>query len=328
MTIILIILIIIFVVSAVCENVMYKPTKNTKEHEFEVLPKWGHDIRPFYDSVQRKPFEIEVPNGYKLQGDIIPAGAPALGEKEINEREIDDKKLQSIIRQKSSFPDGKRRVVILVHGRTANRYTMLSHGEAYYRLGFDLVVFDQRAHGESGGDRCSMGYHEAQDLVYLAGEVRKMFPEDSVIGLHGESMGAATVMLAAPSLPWLSFVAEDCGYATLRQEIDDSLKFKAKLPAIPFGWLAAVISDIREDFKLDDVKPIEAVKKTQCPMMFIHGGLDQFVPTGNVYALHDAKADKKMMHVFPDVPHAKSALMHNDEYRETLRAFLTEFELM
>lgn len=302
--IIVFILILIIAVSFFCEYTLYHPERNDKQHEFDTLPNWGHDIRPFYERTEHRPFTLDVPNGYSLSCEIIPA------------------------RKDLSFADGKRRVVILVHGRTANRYTMLSHGEAYHDLGFDLVIYDQRAHGESGGKTCSMGHHEAEDLVFLAEHVKALFGDGCIYGIHGESMGAAAVMLAAPSLPWISFVCEDAGYAELRQEIDDSLMFKAKLPAFPFGALTALFSDLMEDFKLSDTRPIESVRKTAVPMLFIHGALDKFVPTENVYRLFDAKNGPKMLHVFEDVPHAKSALMHNTEYRELLNEFLVNYKLI
>ena len=56
--------------------------------------------------------------------------------------------------------------IIMVHGITSNRASNNALGVAK-RLrehGYNLLLFDQRAHGESGGERISGGYHERRDL--------------------------------------------------------------------------------------------------------------------------------------------------------------------
>ena len=166
------------------------------------------------------------------------------------------------------------------------------------------------------------------DLIELANAVKDIFPEDTIWGVLGESMGAATAMMAIPEIPWLSFGVEDAGYTDLHSEITAAIKYKAKLPEIPFTLVIAYYIKRFEYYSDDDVFPIDSVKKTDIPMLFIHGGQDQLVPTRNVYDLYEAKADKKMIHVFEDVPHAKSALMHQDEYTELIREFCTEFGII
>ena len=292
------------VVASKCEQGFFHPVPYSKEHEFEILPTFGYDVKPFYDSVSKEDFSIDVPNGYTVKGTLIPAEKGA------------------------SFPDGRRRAIIMVHGITANRYTMLSHGEIWHRLGFDLIIYDQRCHGESGGEDTGMGYYESQDLVYIAEEMRKRFPESTVWGLGGESMGAATVMMAAPSLPWLSFVYEDGGYADLRSEVPAGLKYKKNIPYFPFTPLTIFFINKRHEFNVDDIRPIDSVKNIDVPMLFVHGGKDLFVPTENVYKLYNAKQGEKEIHVFEDAPHVKAVLMYHEDYYEMLKAFCIKYNII
>ena len=116
-----------------------------------------------------------------------------------------------IIRSEKQFPDGRQRAVILSHGWTSNHITMLSYGKLYQELGFNIVAYDHRYHGKSEHNTyCTMGLCESRDLIGLASYVRTMFPEDTIWGVQGESMGSATAMQAAPELKWLSFIVEDC----------------------------------------------------------------------------------------------------------------------
>ena len=294
----------VFFVSSKCEDAFVHPVPYSKEHEFELLPTFGYDIRPFYESSEPEEFSVDVPNGYTIKGFIIPA------EKD------------------HAFPDGKQRAVIICHGITANRYTMLSHGEIWHRLGFNVIVYDQRAHGESGGPDCSFGYYESEDLVYIAERMKDRFPEDTVWGIGGESMGAATVMMAAPSLPWLSFVYEDGGYRTLKSEIPAGLEYKKNIPAFPFAMLTDLLINMRHEYSVDDVQPINCVRNITQPMLFVHGGDDHFVPTENVYKLYEAKKGPKEIKVFEGAPHVKAVFMHHEEYYDMLKAFCDKYEII
>lgn len=309
MTVLLIVIIVLLVVFSVagylCIKTMTKPNTWDKEHELEVLPTWGYDVRPFLDSVSPENFEYKTSRGYTLRGWVIPAD-PA-----------------------KAFPDGRPRAVLLVHGYTGNRYTMLSYAESYHSLGFNVIEYDHRYHGESDKVFCSMGYYESLDAVEIAEYVRGFFPENTVWGIHGESMGSATTMLAAPKLGWMDFVCEDCGFTTLKDEIAASISFKANLPPHPIAEFAYVILKIWRGYWPKDVRPIDSVPQITQPMLFVHGGLDKYVPTPMIYELFPAKpGDNKRMHIFEDVPHAKSILMHHEEYTGVIRDFLTEFGII
>jgi uncharacterized protein len=67
----------------------------------------------------------------------------------------------------------------------------------------------------SGKAVTTMGYYEARDLKKVCDYIRAKFSEEIILGTHGESMGAATVMMNAPLDQQLAFVIEDCGYSDL-----------------------------------------------------------------------------------------------------------------
>lgn len=304
--VLIVLLILVFITAGYfCIKSMTAPKVWDREHELQVLPTWGYDVRPFLDSVEPENFEYRTNRGYTLRGFIIRA------EKE------------------TRFPDGRPRAVLLVHGYTGNRYTMLSYAECYHSLGFNVVEYDHRYHGESDKVFCSMGYYESLDAVEIAEHVKSLFPENTVWGIHGESMGSATTMLAAPELKWMDFVCEDCGFTTLKEEIAASISFKAHLPPHPIAEFACLILRLWRGFSVKEVRPVDSVPKISQPMLFVHGGLDRFVPTQMVFNLYDAKiGEKKRLRIFDDVPHAKSVLMHHEEYSEMLEDFLSDFGII
>ena len=227
-----------------------------------------------------------------------------------------------------SFPDGRRRVVILCHGWTSNHITMLTYGKLYQELGFDIVAYDHRFHGNSERNTyCTMGLLESRDLIGLASYVKQFFPENAIWGVQGESMGSATAMQAAPEMPWLSFIVEDCGFSSMRGQMAATLDSK-KLPHFPILNIGNLILKTRYHFSMDDINAMKALEKTDTPMLFCQGGADTFVPARMIHEVYGAKKDKKEIHVFEGSEHAESIWDHTDEYRQVLKDFLKKYEII
>src|SRR5919202_5393868 len=73
------------------------------------------------------------------------------------------------------LPAGGQRAIVFVHGIHGNRWDTFHHIDdliaRHVRAGFDVLTFDMRAHGESGGDRLTLGSKERFDLRSAVGLV-------------------------------------------------------------------------------------------------------------------------------------------------------------
>ncbi|HKV38472.1 MAG TPA: alpha/beta fold hydrolase, partial [Blastocatellia bacterium] len=94
--------------------------------------------------------------------------------------------------------------VVVLHGVKKNRSDVIRTGLVLRRAGFNVLMLDGRAHGNSGGRYVTYGYYECRDveaaLDWLVNE--KKVARD-LVGLAGESMGAAIALQAAAANPWL-----------------------------------------------------------------------------------------------------------------------------
>lgn len=63
--------------------------------------------------------------------------------------------------------------------------------------GFNVLLVDQRAHGESEGKYLTFGVNERFDCLSWASYAAERFGNDVKIYLYGISMGAATVLMAS-----------------------------------------------------------------------------------------------------------------------------------
>ena len=229
-----------------------------------------------------------------------------------------------------SFSDGRRRVIVLVHGYTSTLCGMMKYVEDYRRLGFDAVLYDQPNHGESGRRPTTMGFVERHVVSEVIDLAKKRYGEDAVIGTHGESMGAATVMLHAAIDERISFAVEDCGYSNLADQLAFNMKHVYHLPRFPLLAMASFFSRLRGGILFSQVKPGEAVKKIpeSLPMLFIHGTADDFVPSAMVFETFEAKQGKKELLCYPGASHALSKNRHREAYGENLARFLRKYEII
>lgn len=223
----------------------------------------------------------------------------------------------------AAFADGKRRVAVIAHGYTYCLLGSIKYARIFHDFGFDCVLYDQRNHGLSGKAPTTMGYFESRDLSLVCDWALDRFGSDAVIGTHGESMGAATVMLHAPQYPKLSFVIEDCGYSSLFEQVRHNIRTSFHLPNVPFVPLSNLFFRLRGGVFYGQVAPVEAIKQCgRLPMLFIHGEEDTFVPYEMVHVNYAAKPEPKEIRTFPGAAHAKSLSSDPDGYRACVKAFL------
>ena len=83
-------------------------------------------------------------------------------------------------------------VIILVHWHESNHKAMYPLAEEFLQLGYDVILYDQRSHGENTAGTVSFGLWESKDLQQVVQYVVDNY-NYSMINVLGQSMGAATV---------------------------------------------------------------------------------------------------------------------------------------
>ena len=228
-----------------------------------------------------------------------------------------------------NFKDNKERVVVISHGWTSCRIQMLGYAKSYLKLGFHVFIYDQRNHLDSDKSITTMGYKEADDLQTVIDVVKQRLGNDIIIGTHGESMGAATVMIHAGRYHNVNFLVEDCGYNNLKELLTFLCKNSKKFPVFPTIPLCLIIFKIATGISVKDVNPsLEISKCEDIPMLFNHGEKDDFVPTYMLNNLYESKKGFKKLHIYEGSGHARSHVDHTDEYENDLKKFLIESNII
>lgn len=217
---------------------------------------------------------------------------------------------------------------ICCHGYTGEPAEMAKWAHRFAKLGFTVLVPAQRAHELSEGRYVGMGWLERNDLLAWIHLIVESDPDARIL-LHGNSMGATTVMMAAgdPRLPRNVVSAiEDSGYASVRMQFIDSARSMFHLPKLLAAMCvdaAGLVCKYRAGFDFSDASCVEQLKHTTIPMLFIHGAADTFVSPRFLDMNYGAcsSLDREKLLV-PDADHVMSSAVAPDVYWSKVEGFV------
>jgi len=256
------------------------------------MVKEGH---AFYDASPKEKWYVTSFDGLKLKADYIPA-------------------------------ENARATIILMHGyRSAAMHDFSGVLTYYHSLGLNILLCDQRAHGESEGKYIGYGVLERYDLLSWAEEHNRRIGKDTPLILDGISMGGATVAFST-SLKFPENVRgmiDDCGYFSAKEQIIYVMGLM-KIPVFPFFYVANAMCKLIADFSFSDLDAREHLSKTDIPVLFIHGEADDFVPVDMGRACYDSCASKKQIFICPEAGHGMSYITQTEKCKAMLRDFLDE----
>jgi dipeptidyl aminopeptidase/acylaminoacyl peptidase len=179
-----------------------------------------------------------------------------------------------------------RGVVVVLHGLTDRKESMLSIAEAFADDGYLAVTPDLRAHGDSGGRYTSLGFREKRDMVALLNYLAAEGIDVSHTGVLGGSLGAAVAIQWAGIDPRVKAVVAVASFAELRSELDFFCRTHNISPVKAF--LVAIAAQIEGRFSIDDVSPLATIRSISTPVLLAHGRQDDIVPVTESRRLFDA----------------------------------------
>jgi len=193
---------------------------------------------------------------------------------------------------KSSSPQATRKVIIVLHGYPANKTDVLSP-LAFLAKRYDLLFFDFRYLGTSGGSYTSIGMKEVEDLKSAVSFLQQR--KYRAIGIFGVSMGGATALMAAPDLPDVKAIVADSSYASLGLMTFQFYKEFSFLK-YPLAFLTKLWAEAFFGKNVDKTSPMSAAKLLKIPIFIIHSRADTHIPFAQALLLkqsleNDPKAE-------------------------------------
>lgn len=218
-------------------------------------------------------------------------------------------------------------VEIMFHGYRGYLERDLCGGlQRCHKLKKNVLAVDHRGHGNSDGNITTFGIKERYDVKSWAEYACNRFGKDVKLIVTGISLGAATVLMASSlSLPEsVVGVIADCGFSSPKEIICSVIRQMHLPPKIfyPFVKLGARIFG---RFDIEETSAEEELRKTNLPVMLIHGDQDDLVPCE--MSLKNKKASKGVceLEIFEGAGHGTAYLSDPDRYVKVLKDFENKY---
>ncbi len=267
----------------------------------------------------------EMPAEEKKPDRFFPAMDKWLPEHQPDDIYITNKKGQK--RHAKIFNNGHpEKWAIIFHGFTSGPGGMYHYAFAYSQMGFNCILPSMIGHAEDENRYASMGWHDKYVGLDLIEYITTMYPDAEIV-LHGESMGAATTMLiTGDNIPCnVKCAVEDCGFTTVMDEYTHVTKTSISPIMVPFLPVLSLYSQMRGNMSFKKCAPIEAVKKSVTPTLFVHGEADDFVPFRMMNEVYTACAAEKDFFTVKGAGHAESVSKEPEYYWTNVYNFVKRY---
>lgn len=182
---------------------------------------------------------------------------------------------------------------------------------------FDVLAIDHMGHGDSESKYISFGILDCINVCHWVEKINEMYNHNCNIVLYGFSMGGNTVGLCADmTMENVKCIIDDCGFTGAYDQFIHIIKSKLLVDLAGIFLKVVLKLDIREK------STINTLANSKYPVLFIHGGDDNFVPTEMSRRNYEACSAEKELLIVPGASHALSCMTDTEHYIEVVRKFL------
>lgn len=241
--------------------------------------------------------------------DTLPNGV------EISLQDIDNR----VVRGWRFQPNAPRGVVVLLHGIRGNRQSMLPRAQMLTEADYATVLVDLHAHGESDGERITLGANESLSVGAAVQFAKQQYSELPIVVL-GVSLGGAATLLSE-DLDVDAVILESV-YPTIEHAVTNRVCHQlGSLGRIP-SWMLLAQLNPRLGISLSELRPIDRIGNLGCPVFIISGRDDPHTTLANTESFFAAASEPKTLWIVDEAEHVDLYQFADREYRTRVVAFL------
>lgn len=213
--------------------------------------------------------------------------------------------------------------VILTHGFSANRLSMIPFARLLNQHGYGVLLYDLRAHGRSKGNLCTWGWLEVNDLLGALDYLIKRKGAQARVGAFGLSLGGCVSLRAASKNSLLKGVVADgpalSGLSDFPFRPGRSLRMWWGLLWL---WMVSSLQEILTGASQPEGLPKEIPQIAPRPILLISTGKsgEQRV----VARYYELANEPKALYEIPEARHAAGLFFRSEEYEEKLLHFFDQ----
>ena len=221
------------------------------------------------------------------------------------------------------FDFGADRAVLLLPGRMESCVYSCHYAEGWRQAGWNVLVVDNRAHGESEGRINCVGQREWRDVLAWAHLLHDELG-NAKVALHGICSGSSAMVFAvteAACPDWIAGVAVDGIFKSFYSSTRNHMVHQ-KRPIFPFlyGIMAWVMICSRVDPVWNG--PYRRLPKLTKPILFLHSREDVYSPPADTQRMYDScPSEKKRIVWFDKGDHSRVRINNPEQYDQAVMAF-------
>ena len=209
-------------------------------------------------------------------------------------------------------------VIVLAHPYQGSRLDMINRARLLHAHGYSVVMFDMQAHGESPGDRVTIGYIERHDIAAAVDFAKQQHPQEPV-GVIGFSMGGAATLMATPLN--VDAVVLESVYPHIEAAVRN--RMIAQLGRLAWAPTKALLAQLkpRLGISVRALRPVDRLPNVGCPVCIMSGTKDRLTTPEETLSMFDAAPDPKELWMVDGAEHEDLCDFSPDEYKRRVLSF-------
>lgn len=216
------------------------------------------------------------------------------------------------------------KTVIGVHGYCGDAKKDLASVVPFLlEAGYNVLLVDNRAHGNSEGNIIGFGITDRFDILKWISYIIEKTGSDSIF-LYGISMGASAIMLAARFKlpPQVKGIVADCGFTSPYMQFKYLFAKIVHLPEFPVMPMVRAFAKRYAGYDILSADTRRSLAVATVPVFIIHGDRDTFVPLSMSRENDTACASFHELFIVRGAKHAASHYVAGKAYEQAILEFM------
>lgn len=220
---------------------------------------------------------------------------------------------------KTENPKG---TVILFHGFSGEKSSMLDKAAIFRELGYNTLLVDFMGSGGSEGNQTTIGFLEAEQVTTCFDYLRKTGEEN--IYLFGTSMGAVAIMKSINDnkISPKGIIIE-CPFGSMYKTV--CARFKAMdVPTFPMAGFLVFWGGLQNGFWAFGHNPVEYAKHISCPTLLLYGAKDENVSRDEIDEIFNNITGEKQLKIYQNAGHENYLTKYQKEWTQDIQQFMNQ----
>ena len=212
--------------------------------------------------------------------------------------------------------------VILFHGYSGEKSSMLDKAAIFRELGYNTLLVDFMGSGGSQGNQTTIGFNEAKQVKTCYDYLKQKGEKN--ISMFGTSMGAVAIMKALNDYVDLKpkEIIIECPFGSFYKTV--CARFKTmNAPTFPMAGLLVFWGGLENGFWAFGHNPTEYAKSINCPTLLLYGQLDEKVSKAEIDEVFKNLGGHKTLRIYPNAGHENYLNKYKTAWTKDVQEFMS-----